>query len=89
MFKPLGKSEIRKIVDIQFDLIKERLSQAEIELSATDVALDYLGELGFDPQLGQDHLKGNAEIYIERLVVKEILSCNVENNGRITRLGLR
>ena len=42
MFKPLGKSEIRKIVDIQFALIQERLLDSDIELEATNFALDYL-----------------------------------------------
>ena len=40
MFKPLGRSEIRKIVDIQFDIIKGRLLESGITIEADDEVLD-------------------------------------------------
>jgi len=57
MFQPLSKKDIRKIVEIQFTIIKERLAENRIKLEADDKVLDYLGEIGYDPQFGARPLK--------------------------------
>ncbi len=83
MFKPLGKSEIRKIVDIQFKQIANRLSDADVSLTATDVALDYLGELGYEPQFGARPLKRVLQKYVLNELSKKILSGQVVKEGSI------
>jgi ATP-dependent Clp protease ATP-binding subunit ClpB len=83
MFKPLGRKEIRKIVDIQFKLIQERLSATEISLTATTEVLDHLGELGFDPQFGARPLKRVLQRHILNELSKEILAGKVEKEGVI------
>ena len=50
MFEPLNKEIIRKIVDIQWREIQNRLSDSGIEIEATKEVLDFLGEAGFDPR---------------------------------------
>jgi ATP-dependent Clp protease ATP-binding subunit ClpB len=57
MFQPLSKNDIRKVVDIQFAIIKKRLAENHIKLEADDKVLDYLGAIGFDPQFGARPLK--------------------------------
>jgi ATP-dependent Clp protease ATP-binding subunit ClpB len=57
MFTPLSRSDIRKVVEIQFSIIKKRLAENNIKLEADDKVLDYLGEIGFDPQFGARPLK--------------------------------
>ena len=49
---PLNRKLTRRIVDIQFRQIQQRLAEAGIQLEATPEVLDYLGEPGFDPQFG-------------------------------------
>jgi ATP-dependent Clp protease ATP-binding subunit ClpB len=66
MFKPLSKQDIRKIVEIQFNIIKKRLAESNIKLEADNKVLDYLGEIGFDPQFGARPLK--------RVLQKKILN---------------
>lgn len=83
MFKPLGKSEIRKIVDIQFKQIANRLSDADVSLTATEVALDYLGELGYEPQFGARPLKRVLQKYVLNELSKKILSGQVVKEGSI------
>ncbi len=77
MFKPLGRAEIRKIVDIQFQLIRERLKETGITLVASNELLDHLGELGYDPQFGARPLKRVVQREILNSLSKEIIAGNI------------
>ncbi|UOQ54764.1 ATP-dependent chaperone ClpB [Hymenobacter cellulosivorans] len=79
MFQPLKRKEIRKIVDIQFKQIQQRLEEAGIRLEATDEVLSYLGEQGFDPQFGARPLKRVLQRLVLNELSKDILS------GRVTK----
>ena len=79
MFQPLKRKEIRRIVDIQFRQIQQRLAEAGIQLEATNEVLDYLGESGFDPQFGARPLKRVLQRVILNELSKDILS------GRISK----
>ncbi|KPM47972.1 ATP-dependent chaperone ClpB [Jiulongibacter sediminis] len=68
LFDPLSKSNIRQIVEIQFNQIKNRLVEQGITLDATTDVLDKLGEQGFDPVFGARPLKR----VIQRLVLNEL-----------------
>ena len=57
VFSPLGKDEIRKIVNLQIDLLANRLSEKEITIEVTDAARDAIADLGYDPQYGARPLK--------------------------------
>ena len=81
MFQPLQRREIRKIVDIQFKQIQQRLAEAGISLEATDEVLDYLGEQGFDPQFGARPLKRVLQRVILNELSKEILSGKVSKDA--------
>ena len=73
MFQPLSKRDIRKIVEIQFNIIKERLAENHIKLEADEKVLDYLGEIGFDPQFGARPLKRVLQKNILNELSKRIL----------------
>jgi ATP-dependent Clp protease ATP-binding subunit ClpB len=66
MFQPLLKKEIRGIIKIQLNELKNRLMQNGLKLEFTDYAIDYLSENGFDPQFGARPLK--------RLIQKEVVN---------------
>ncbi|MFC6225974.1 ATP-dependent chaperone ClpB [Hymenobacter artigasi] len=81
MFQPLKRKEIRKIVDIQFKQIQQRLAEAGIQLEATSEVLDYLGEAGFDPQFGARPLKRVLQRVILNELSKDILSGRVSKDA--------
>ncbi len=83
MFKPLSRKEIRKIVDIQFQSIKNRLDESGIKIEATNDVLDMLGEEGYDPQFGARPLKRVMQKLILNELSKEILSGNVKKDSVI------
>lgn len=83
MFEPLGKEVIRKIVDIQWREIQKRLSEAKIEIDATKDVLDYLGEVGFDPNFGARPLKRTMQRLVLNELSKQILSGYIKNDSAV------
>ncbi len=74
VFHALGKSDIRRIADIQIDRLRKRLLTKEYHLELTDEALDYLAGVGFDPVYGARPLKRAIQQYIENPLAQSILS---------------
>jgi len=83
MFQPLSKKQIRKIVDIQFNIIKKRLAESGIFIEASDEVLNYLGEEGFDPQFGARPLKRVLQRRILNELSKEILAGQIKKDAVI------
>ncbi|MBK5280207.1 MAG: AAA family ATPase, partial [Bacteroidia bacterium] len=83
MFRPLSKSDIRKIVEIQFDLIKKRLEESGIKLDISEKALDRLAKLGYDPQFGARPLKRVLQREILNELSKQILAGKVSKDSVI------
>jgi ATP-dependent Clp protease ATP-binding subunit ClpB len=81
MFRPLSHNELRKIVTIQFRHIQDRLLEAGIRLEASDEVLDYLGDLGYDPQFGARPLKRVLQTRILNELSKEILAGNIRKDA--------
>ena len=64
LFKPLLKSEIRKIVDIQLKHVQKMLKAKEITLTVSDEAKDWLAQLGYDVTYGARPLKRVIQKYL-------------------------
>ncbi len=64
IFRPLGRQEIMRIVDIQLALLRRRLEDRRIHLEVSDAARALLGREGYDPTFGARPLKRT----IQRLV---------------------
>ncbi|MBU6325976.1 MAG: AAA family ATPase, partial [Bacteroidetes bacterium] len=52
MFEPLNREHVRSIVELQMQQITRQLAEMGIQLKATEAALDWLAQLGYDPQFG-------------------------------------
>jgi len=74
LFNPLTPSDIRKIVDIQINHLKEKLERNNIGLVITDAAKDWLGKVGFDIVYGARPLKRIIQEYITNPLSERILS---------------
>ncbi|GAB2545509.1 ATP-dependent chaperone ClpB [Rufibacter soli] len=81
MFRPLSSREIRKIVEIQFRHIQERLEDSGIRLEATDEVLDFLSREGYDPQFGARPLKRVLQRRILNELSKAILSGDIRKDA--------
>lgn len=83
MFEPLSRSIIRKIVDIQWKEIQDRLDESGIEIEATQEVLDYMGEVGFDVQYGARPLKRTMQRLVLNELSKQILSGYIKNDSAV------
>jgi ATP-dependent Clp protease ATP-binding subunit ClpB len=73
VFHPLGKAQLRSIVDIQLGYLRKRLADRDIGLELDDAARDQLGEAGFDPVYGARPLKRAIQTQVENPLAQRIL----------------
>lgn len=83
MFTPLQRSEIRNIVDLQFKQVQQTLAEMGITMEASTEALDWLAELGYDPQFGARPLKRVIQKRILNELSKSILAGTVDKDSKI------
>jgi ATP-dependent Clp protease ATP-binding subunit ClpB len=86
VFHPLGKSQLRSIVDIQLGFLRKRLADRDMELAIDDAAKDLLGEAGFDPVYGARPLKRAIQQQVENPLAQRILRGEF---GPGTKVGVR
>lgn len=80
MFQPLMLKDIREIIRIQLNNLKEQLAKSGVLLEFTDYALDYLAENGFDPQFGARPLKRLIQKQIVNQLSKKLLSGSIDKS---------
>jgi ATP-dependent Clp protease ATP-binding subunit ClpB len=83
MFRPLSRKDVRKIVDIQVNLVCKRLDESGIKLEITEAARERLSKLGFDPQFGARPLKRVFQREILNELSKQILAGKVHKDSII------
>jgi ATP-dependent Clp protease ATP-binding subunit ClpB len=83
MFTPLTRDEIGDIVKLQFKNVQQTLAEMGITLDASEEALDWLAQLGYDPQLGARPLKRVIQKKILNELSKQILAGKVDKDSRI------
>jgi ATP-dependent Clp protease ATP-binding subunit ClpB len=83
MFTPLTRENIRGIVDLQFANLQKMLQEQDIQIEATDEALDWLAQLGYDPQFGARPLKRVMQKKVLNELSKQILAGEVKNDSHI------
>ncbi len=77
MFSPLTKSNINEIVKLQLLQVSTMLKKQNITLDATDEAIDYLSEKGFQPEFGARPVKRTIQKEVLNKLSKEILAGKV------------
>jgi ATP-dependent Clp protease ATP-binding subunit ClpB len=83
MFRPLSRQEIRKVVDIQFAILRKRLEAIGIHLEAEPAVLDFLAEKGYDPAFGARPLKRVMQQRLMNPLSKEILAGSIQRDSVI------
>ena len=77
MFLPLNKPEIRDVVELQMNSVKKMVEEQGFKLSWTSAALDYLANVGYDPEFGARPVKRAIQRYVLNDLSKQLLSGNV------------
>jgi ATP-dependent Clp protease ATP-binding subunit ClpB len=73
VFHPLGREQLRSIVDIQLGYLRRRLADRDIELHLDEGARDLLAQAGFDPVYGARPLKRAIQQQVENPLAQRIL----------------
>jgi ATP-dependent Clp protease ATP-binding subunit ClpB len=84
VFHPLGKDEIRQIVDLQLKKLSKQLQENGYGLEVTDAAKDLLAAEGYDPAYGARPLKRVIQQRIQNGLANELLAGNFEEGSTIT-----
>lgn len=83
LFTPLSQENIKSIVSLQLDHVKRMLTSQEITLDATEQAVTYLAEKGFQPEYGARPVKRVIQKEVLNQLSKEILSGKVTTDSII------
>ena len=84
LFQPLNKKEIGKIVKYQLSGFNKMLEKKGIVLTATEDAIEYLMNKGYQPAFGARPLKRVLQQEVLNQLSKEILAGKVHDNDKIT-----
>ncbi len=83
MFTPLSREEVRDIVELQLKHLQKMILQNNINLSITPEAVDWLAQLGYDPQFGARPLKRVLQKKVLNELSKQILAGKVNKDDSI------
>jgi len=83
LFKPLTLAEIKKIVDLQLGLLRQRLTERRIELELTEAAKEYVAREGYDPVYGARPLKRFLQRHVETALSRKLLAGEISDNSRV------
>jgi ATP-dependent Clp protease ATP-binding subunit ClpB len=83
-YKPLTKSDMRQIVDLQLAGLKKRLEDRELTLEVTDEAKDFITESAYDPIYGARPVKRFIQSNLETMVARAILEDRYAPGDTIT-----
>ena len=83
-FKPLTKEQIAQVVELQMNRVKKMLAPQGFELRWTPAAIQYLAEVGYDPEFGARPVKRAIQDYVLNDLSKNILAEQVSREKPIT-----
>jgi ATP-dependent Clp protease ATP-binding subunit ClpC len=73
IFHTLDKASLRKVVDLEFGKLKNRLARKKIDVSIDDAARDLLVEKGYMPEMGARPLRRIIEQFLEDPLAEKLL----------------
>ena len=83
IFTPLSRDQVRSIVNLLLNHLRERLAERQVKLTVTDAAIDLLMEQGYDPIYGARPMKRLIQSKLETLGARAIVAGQV-HDGQLT-----
>jgi ATP-dependent Clp protease ATP-binding subunit ClpB len=83
MFEPLTRDNVTEIVKIQFKQIQKHLLEQQVNIRITDEAVNWLAELGYDPQFGARPVKRVIQKQVLNELSKQILAGKINKEKEI------
>jgi len=83
VFSALNREEIKEIVRLQFQRLKDLLAEREIEIDLTDTALEHLASVGYDPSFGARPIKRLINKELSQALAKRILAGEITPQSKV------
>ena len=83
IFNSLEKEDLKKIISIELDKLKNRLKDLGYSLKISSKALSFLCEKGFDKKYGARPLKRAIQNHVEDLIAEEIVKSKIKEGSSI------
>jgi ATP-dependent Clp protease ATP-binding subunit ClpC len=88
VFRPLNKSHLEKIVDLELKKVVRRMEEHGLEMELSQDAKDFLIEKGTNTDFGARPLRRAIEVHVEDPLSEEILRGNFKGK-RVIRITLK
>ena len=83
MFEPLSRAHVTDIVKIQLNRVVDQLAEQGIKMTASEEAIEWLAQLGYDPQFGARPVKRVIQKQILNELSKQLLAGKVNKDREI------
>ena len=83
-FKDLGKEEIAKIINVELDKLKERISEIGYFIKFNKSSINFLVEKGYSKEYGARPLKRAIQKYIEDPIAEKMINENIKEGSKIS-----
>ena len=83
MFTPLDKEEIEQIVRLQTNAVAALLQESDITLNATEAAVKFIAQAGFDPEFGARPIKRAIQRHLLNDLSKQLLAGAIDKSKPI------
>jgi ATP-dependent Clp protease ATP-binding subunit ClpC len=83
VFHELGMEELKQIVDLLLNRVREQLASQQLDLVLTDDAKEFLGTRGYEPELGARPLRRAIQRYLEDPLSERVLLGEFPPNSTI------
>jgi ATP-dependent Clp protease ATP-binding subunit ClpB len=81
MFEPLNREHTIEIAKLQFEILKNRIKDQGYDMHISESALDWIAQLGYDPQFGARPLKRVIQKRIMDELSKQILGGTLKDGN--------
>lgn len=81
IFHSLRRDELRQIIGLQVERLRQRLSERKLDLNISEEATDWLANAGYDPIYGARPLKRAIQRELETPIAKAILAGRYEEGS--------
>ncbi len=83
IFHQIGREQMKHIVDIQLNRLRQRLTERHITVKLSEAARDLLASEGYDPQFGARPLKRVIQKEVENRIARAILDGTVRDGDTV------
>ncbi|NNC83451.1 MAG: ATP-dependent chaperone ClpB, partial [Flavobacteriales bacterium] len=83
MFTPLDRKDIKEIVKLQLELLAARVKDSGIKLTASEEAISYIAEAGYDPAFGARPVKRVIQKEVLNELSKQLLAGNIDKTQTV------